>query len=908
MAFGIDPHALFRYLIPTRTVRRQAEPTSRRTAIGLGFEALESRQMMAADMAEIFGTVRLDMQNDGNSANDVLVQGAHVKLYRDGGDGVFNDGNGDDVLAAANAATDSLGQYRFAGLGAGMYFVKIDLPSGMQTAAGGDVKTATISTADAAGAIGSTIDEFDSFQKVEASPPPNAAGVNSTKADATVLGGERDFRVEITAGSDEFSSVSLISAGGLLRLASGAMVTGNATIVWDGVDGNANSINYTGLGGLDFTHDGPNTMTGIRLSVGADHPNSVVKLRIYSDATHWSEFTTTVPESVGGAIDKQAVFDFTTPTNSSGGGADFTNVGAIELTFVGVNAVDAQISVAELVGFTTKTADFTAYSQLSIGDRVWQDANNNGLLDGAEQGLAGVNLNLYADSDGNNQYTPGADSLLATTTTDAQGKYLVGNLMPGAYVIQVDAMNFQAGGALAGLQSSSGKTATDPDDNIDNDDNGSPLAGLGVLSQAITLLGGTESTGDGDGADSNRTVDFGFFGFDVLLDKSVDLTAASPLEPLRYSVLVINQGPSTAKNVQFKDTLPAGVTFNSVTVSKPSVTLAHNGGLVTGGLGDMAAGDQIIITITATVQASATGTLYNEAEVSAVDELNLLNNKDSVETPVTPKIDLAVDKSDSQDPVAPGAQFSYTIVVRNNGPSNATGVTVVDSLPPRVTFVSSSQSNVGSQAGPLQFNVGNLAAGASTAITVTVQVDPTFVGTLTNTVDVTGNEPETNLANNHDVEPTVVKADPASIGGFVYHDKNNNGVKESAEKPLAGVAIVLQGNEASGSFVSRTTFTDATGKYQFNNLAPGSYFVFQPTQPAKYKDGIDTLGTTFNSSGGMQPPNGFLAPDTDEDDARDADAFEGIALASGYAARDYNFGELAVTTNKRDFVRPLVWR
>ena len=82
-------------------------------------------------------------------------------------------------------------------------------------------------------------------------------------------------------------------------------------------------------------------MTGIRLSVGADHPNSVVKLRIYSDATHWSEFTTTVPESVGGAIDKQVVFDFATPSSTGGGGADFTEVGAIELTVVGVSAVAA---------------------------------------------------------------------------------------------------------------------------------------------------------------------------------------------------------------------------------------------------------------------------------------------------------------------------------------------------------------------------------------------------------------------------------------------------------------------------------------------------------------------------------------------------------------------------------------
>ncbi|HYO24428.1 MAG TPA: SdrD B-like domain-containing protein, partial [Lacipirellulaceae bacterium] len=456
MAFGIDPLALFRSFVPTRAAKAKTKRRSRPGALGLGFETLESRQMMAADMAEIVGTIRLDTQNDGNPANDALVQGAIVKLYRDGGDGQFNSGAGDDVIAAANVTSNNLGQYRFAGLGAGKYFVQIQLPAGLQTAPGGALKTVTITAPDAAGAVGSTIDEFDSFQKVEASPPPDSAGVSSTKADATVLGGERDFRVEITGGTDEFSSVSLISAGGLLRLASGAMVTGNATIVWDGQDGNPNAINPTGLGGLDFTKDGPNRMTGIRLSVGADHPNSVVKLRIYSDATHWSEFTTTVPESTGGAIDKQVVFDFANPSSSGGGGADFTKVGAIELTFVGVNAVDAQISVAELVGLTTKTADFTALSNLSVGDQVWQDANNNGMRDGAEQGIAGVVMNLYADTDNNNAYTPGIDVLQGTAVTDSAGKYLFANLVTGSYVVQVDGLNFEAGGALAGLKPSTG--------------------------------------------------------------------------------------------------------------------------------------------------------------------------------------------------------------------------------------------------------------------------------------------------------------------------------------------------------------------------------------------------------------------------------------------------------------------
>jgi uncharacterized repeat protein (TIGR01451 family) len=905
MALGrINPHALFRSLIPTQSVRRADKG---RRSLGRGFETLETRQMMAADMAEIVGVIRLDAQNDGNPANDVVVQGAQVRLYRDGGDGAFNGGSGDDV-SVGTVTSNALGQYRFSGVSAGKYFVKVELPSGMATAPGANVQTLIISPDDADGAIGRTIDEFDSVQKVEASPPPNAAGVGSTKTDSSVLGGERDFLVQITAGNDPFSSVSLISAAGLLRLASSSMITGNAKIVWDGTDGNADAINHTGLGGLDFTHDGANTMTGIRLSVGADHPNSVVKLRIYSDATHWSEFTTTVPESVGGAIDKQVIFDFANPSSTGGGGADFSEVGAIELTFVGVSAVDAQISVADLVGLTTKQADFTALSQLSVGDQVWLDANNNGLKDGAELGIGGVKMNLYADTDGNNQYTPGVDAFVAMATTDSAGNYLFSGLAAGAYIVQVDASNFQTGQALAALQSSNATSAADPDNNIDNDDNGTALAGHGVVTMAVALSGGAEPTGDGDGADSNRTVDFGFFGFDLVLDKSIDMMIAEPLEELTYSVLVINDGPSVAKNVQFKDTLPPAVSYNSVTISKSGVTLIHNNGLITGGLGDMAPGDQIIITIKATVKANASGILTNEAEVSALDEIYLLNNKDRVDTPVTPKIDLAIDKTDSDDPVDPGQQFSYSLTVTNNGPSNATGVRVTDDLPAEVTYLSSSHGNVSGMSDRLEFIVGNLAAGASVVITIQVKVDDDFIGTLYNDTEVTANEEETTYANNTDREPTVVQASPASLSGKVYADKNKNGVYNAGEKLLANVVINLTGNDLTGAFVSRTTTTDANGAYSFGNLMPGEYIVFQPTQPANYKDGLESLGNTFNALGQLQALNGLVAPDQNAADQRDSEAFEGIVLSSGFAALDYNFGELAVTATKRNFIQPMVRR
>ena len=75
----------------------------------------------------------------------------------------------------------------------------------------------------------------------------------------------------------------------------------------------------------------------------------------------------------------------------------------------------------------------------SIGDRVWRDANGNGVQDTGEQGIACVTVKLAgAGQDG----TFGtADDISATTTTDASGNYLFDNLAAGSYKVQFVATN-----------------------------------------------------------------------------------------------------------------------------------------------------------------------------------------------------------------------------------------------------------------------------------------------------------------------------------------------------------------------------------------------------------------------------------------------------------------------------------
>jgi uncharacterized repeat protein (TIGR01451 family) len=84
---------------------------------------------------------------------------------------------------------------------------------------------------------------------------------------------------------------------------------------------------------------------------------------------------------------------------------------------------------------------------------------------------------------------------------------------------------------------------------------------------------------------------------------------------------------------------------------------------------------------------------------------------------------------------------------------------------------------------------------------------------------------------------------PSGISGRVYYDRDGSGLQNGAEPGLAGVTIALSGTDSNGVPVSTTTTTDASGNYNFLNLAPGSYSVTE-TRPAAYQPGITRAGAT----------------------------------------------------------------
>ena len=158
-----------------------------------------------------------------------------------------------------------------------------------------------------------------------------------------------------------------------------------------------------------------------------------------------------------------------------------------------------------------------------------------------------------------------------------------------------------------------------------------------------------------------------------------------------------------------------------------------------------------------------------------------------------------------------GQQLTYTLTATNNGPSNATGVTIVDTLPAGVTYDSTSGQSTASIAGStLTLNVGNLTVGASSTSTVVVGVASTATGTITNTASVSGNQIDPNPANNTATVTTQI--DPPIIEQ-VFTDL---GIVKSA--PLT---VSVGSNLTYTLTVTNYSLTTATGVTIVDTLPAG---------------------------------------------------------------------------------------
>ena len=112
------------------------------------------------------------------------------------------------------------------------------------------------------------------------------------------------------------------------------------------------------------------------------------------------------------------------------------------------------------------------------------------------------------------------------------------------------------------------------------------------------------------------------------------------------------------------------------------------GSTITVDMGTLSAGTTGTIQLLASIDSNQTADITNTATVSAFEiETDNLNNSSSELLELVAS-DLSIVKSGSPDPVDAGSTLTYTKTVTKNGPDPAAGVSVVDTLPSDVTFVS----------------------------------------------------------------------------------------------------------------------------------------------------------------------------------------------------------------------------
>lgn len=123
---------------------------------------------------------------------------------------------------------------------------------------------------------------------------------------------------------------------------------------------------------------------------------------------------------------------------------------------------------------------------------------------------------------------------------------------------------------------------------------------------------------------------------------------------------------------------------------------------------------------------------------------------------------LSLTNTDAPDPVAVGGSITYTIVANNGGPNSAENVTVRDTLPAGVSFISAnSTQGTCTATSEVVCSIGTLANGASA--TVSISVSATAGGVVTNTASVGSNTTDPDLANNSSTATTSVLAPDIAI-------------------------------------------------------------------------------------------------------------------------------------------------
>jgi uncharacterized repeat protein (TIGR01451 family) len=484
----------------------------------------------------------------------------------------------------------------------------------------------------------------------------------------------------------------------------------------------------------------------------------------------------------------------------------------------GDDALDSDVNFATGRTVTTQlvsgendlTWDAGLVPLASIGDRVWNDLNGNGVQEAGENGVPNVTVRLFR---------PGDTIPFATTTTDASGNYLFTLLPPGDYYVEF----VLPPGYIFTRIDNAGDDALDSDANrftgrtvtttllpAEND----LTWDAGILLPAA--LGNYVWEDVNDNGLQDEPASAGVNGVTVRLLDGAGNPVDNPNTPAvdTYTVVTANDSGGNPGYYLFTGLFPGDYRVE-VTLPAPVTDWAF--ARQNQGANDAADSDvnrTTGISDSVTLAAGETNTTVDAGllrRASIGDRVWRDNDNDGV-----------------QDMGEPGVAGVTVRLLDESGSVIATTTTDANGIYQFTGLVPGTYAI--EVVLPTGFQFSQPDQGGDDAL----DSDVSFTtGRTVNTVLISG---ENDLTWDAGLVPL------ASIGDRVWNDLNGNGVQEAGENGVPGVTVNLTGTTTYGAPISRTTTTDASGNYLFDLLPPGDYYVEFVLPPGYIFTRIDNAG------------------------------------------------------------------
>ncbi|HTX91046.1 MAG TPA: SdrD B-like domain-containing protein, partial [Anaerolineales bacterium] len=360
-------------------------------------------------------------------------------------------------------------------------------------------------------------------------------------------------------------------------------------------------------------------------------------------------------------------------------------------------------------------------------------------------------------TDGTAQYVPGMSVTYTVTVGNAGPSDAPASVVSDAIPAQLSNWTWTCTGATGGATGCDGAASNSVNftDTI-NLPTGSSITytvvanikssatGNLVNTASITPAAGITET---NAADNTATdTDTQHSQVDVSITKTDGSATYIPGASVTYTITVSNSGPSDATGTTVTDTFPATVTSDTWTcagVGGATCTASGAGNLNTSA--NIPAGQHVTYTVTANITSSATGDLVNTATVAHPADTDGTNNSATDTDTQNSRADLRTTKTDGIATYIPGSSVTYTVVVRNTGPSDALASVVTDNIPAQLSSWTWACAGVtggatgcdAAASNSVNFtDTVNLPSGSTMTYTVTANIKSSATGNLVNTASI----------------------------------------------------------------------------------------------------------------------------------------------------------------------------